>query len=176
MNSEISLFGWYFFFFFVLIGIKFLASMMYHNASYAKEIFQLFQFYRRKHKGNTWAAFLEILNVTCQLGYYALYYACTHPLESQGKGKFILTYPLYGKLWKIIVYAPYGPSCSSKDIIQIIDENHEDVTEKIIPFVGPKHDFHGCVYTPSTFGYRQLTFNLSDSDCLCFERDERIVF
>lgn len=42
--------------------------------------------------------------------------------------------------------------------INIYDENDNDITEKIKPYMGFNYDFHGLNITPNDLGYNKLTF------------------
>ena len=70
-----------------------------------------------------------------------------------------LTYVLNGKLYKMIILPKRGPV----PILQISNDKHEDVTDVVLPYMGPCYDWYGAKrLPPNFFGYSSLTFELSD--------------
>jgi hypothetical protein len=64
-------------------------------------------------------------------------------------------------------------------IENIFNQHHENVTEKIVPFLGPCLDFHHISYTPSNFGYSSLLFHLTrkgQSFSFFFSENDRLEF
>ena len=65
----------------------------------------------------------------------------------------------------------------STDLIIFKDENDQDITDKIEPYLGPLQNFHGTVFTPSDFNHKKIKvfrdgeINLSKT----FEENEPIV-
>lgn len=83
-----------------------------------------------------------------------------------GKNKFEITYILNEQEYKFIINGKKGP----KSIINIKDENDNDVTLQIEPYLGPQEDFHGNVFTPISLGYEKLTFELVGGKQLSFDK------
>ncbi len=52
--------------------------------------------------------------------------------------------------------------------------NDLDVTEELLPYVGPGEDFHGITYTPSDFGYSRVTVRRDGADDLTFDEFDAI--
>jgi hypothetical protein len=69
-----------------------------------------------------------------------------------------LTYVINGKMYKLIVTPTRGPA----PIMQISNDNCEDVTDIVLPYMGPQYDWHYREFTPRFFGYKSLTFELAD--------------
>lgn len=88
--------------------------------------------------------------------------------------EYDVLYVLHEQLYKIRVHAKRGPH--QRKILQVINENDEDVTVDIQPYLGPQEDFHGILYEPSIIGYKQLTFNLNDGTSKTFEKGQEIKF
>lgn len=40
--------------------------------------------------------------------------------------------------------------------IQMLDENVNDITDRMLKYIGPNYDFHGLKYSPNDFGYDQI--------------------
>jgi len=83
------------------------------------------------------------------------------------KHNYEVTYCLAGKIYKFHTKGRRGMS----DVLQIINDEEKDVTEEIEPFLGPKGDFHKLEYKPHSFGYKTLTFNMTDGSVLTFEEE-----
>ena len=88
------------------------------------------------------------------------------------KNTYELTYVINGTTYKNIIKIKRGP----KPILQIIDELSEDITEKILPYLGPSYDFGGSKLTPKHFKYKTLTFEMSDGNEKIFNENDIIEF
>ena len=87
------------------------------------------------------------------------------------KNKFEITYVINGKMFKMITSPPKGPSL----ILQVSDDNQDDITEIVLPYLGPKNNWHNTEFTPSFFGSNSLSFEISNGDTKTFTGDEVIV-
>lgn len=76
-----------------------------------------------------------------------------------------ITYIVSGKIYKMLVTPPRGPT----PILQISDDTSNDVTDIVLPYLGPSFDWHGKVFSPDFFGHTSLTFELSDGSERTFE-------
>jgi len=86
--------------------------------------------------------------------------------------KYILTYVINGKVYKMVIVIKKGPST----ILLISDENNNDVTNSIIPYFGPNDNWHHSTFTPSFFHKKELTFQLYDGTEKTYNENEIIVF
>lgn len=84
------------------------------------------------------------------------------------KNKYRITYIIEGKVYKMILKTNRGP----KKVLLIYDENQEDVSDLILPYLGPQENWHGDVYTPKFFTKNELTFELSCGDQRVFSGDD----
>jgi len=91
-------------------------------------------------------------------------------LERINDNSSILTYYLDGRMYKIVLDHRKGPAL----VLLITDENQEDITTKIVPFLGPKRDWHKREFTPIFWGKKNLTFYLSDGQIMNFMEEEII--
>ena len=87
------------------------------------------------------------------------------------KNKYEITYIIKGKKYKMIVKPIRGPA----KVLLVYDENQEDVSHLIVPYIGPEEDWHGRVYTPKFFTKSELTFELSSGDQKVFLQDDNII-
>jgi hypothetical protein len=69
-----------------------------------------------------------------------------------------ISYVIEGRLYRMIVRPRRGPS----PILQIINENDEDLTDRVLPYMGPQYDWHGNSFQPKFFNCKKLTFELAD--------------
>jgi hypothetical protein len=84
------------------------------------------------------------------------------------KKTYELTYHLEDKTYKMLFKVKRGPVPISK----IFDENQLDVTEEILPYLGPNYDWHNFKITPSFFGKKSLTFIKQNEDQVIFKNKE----
>lgn len=68
---------------------------------------------------------------------------------------YIVNYP-HGFTWyKILIPRKRGPC----EIMDIHDQDGNNVTDTILQFMGPGHNFHGIPTTPKMLGFESLTFS-----------------
>lgn len=79
-----------------------------------------------------------------------------------GRNKYLVTYTINGKLYKMIVIPRRGPA----PVLQVIDDEiQEDVSDDVIPYMGPRYDWHNSDITFSElFGRKKLVFELSNGE------------
>jgi hypothetical protein len=82
----------------------------------------------------------------------------------------IVTYSLSGKLYSFVVRTKRGPT----DILVIFDENNNDITDRIMPFYEPNHDWHKKDFTPAFWNLKQLIFELSTGEQKVFNTNDVI--
>jgi len=82
----------------------------------------------------------------------------------------IISYVLNGKLYRMVVKAKKGPT----NILLVFDSEQNDVTEQVVPFIGPAQNWHGNEFTPSFWNKKSLTFELANGDNKTFYENEKI--
>ena len=87
------------------------------------------------------------------------------------KNSYEITYVISGHIYKIYVKPVRGP----KPVILITDENEEDVTDIVVPYLGPHANCHGNIHTPLFFKREKLIFELSDGNSLQFNVNNPIT-
>lgn len=85
-------------------------------------------------------------------------------------GVYEITYVINGRMYKMIVKPQKGPS----PVLQISNDLQEDITDKVLPYMGPKYDWHGDAFTPKFFDCETLVFELSDGTEHTFERETHV--
>jgi hypothetical protein len=78
-----------------------------------------------------------------------------------------LTYVIAGRKYKLLIKPKRGPV----PILQISNEKSEDVTNEVLPFMGPQYDWHGQKFTPCSFNCKVLTFECADGSSQSFKNE-----
>lgn len=79
-----------------------------------------------------------------------------------------ITYVLQGRMYKMVVKLRKGPS----DILLVTDEDSNDVTDMVLPYLGPQGDWHGKEFKPEFWKKRMLNFELSSGEQETFLENE----
>jgi hypothetical protein len=114
-----------------------------------------------------WISFCMVL----QALWISLIQYLNSSIVSLKNGKYLVTYVIKGKIYKMVVKPVRGPST----VIIISDSNDEDVSYLIFPFLGPEENFHGKIYTPKFFEKEELVFELSNGSEKIFKANEEII-
>jgi hypothetical protein len=121
--------------------------------------------------GGTW----HVLRVSVEMVFKKWWYELVHWMDNSihhiDKHRSILTYHLNGRLYKIVLDHRKGPAL----VLLVTDENEEDVTDIVVPFLGPKRDWHKREFTPEFWGRKQLSFDLSTGENKTFLNQEVII-
>lgn len=108
-----------------------------------------------------WSVFYHSLCLLCRVLYLSFLQYMNSTIVKLGRNKFLVTYVINGRPYTMVVEPMRGPS----PVLQVISDEEEDVTNKVLPYLGPRYDWHGTVIDFfSTFGSADLTFNLSSGD------------
>jgi hypothetical protein len=83
---------------------------------------------------------------------------------------FEITYVINGKLYKMRVKPKRGPS----PVLQISNEEQSDVTDQVLPYMGPSYDWHGNTFSPDCFGHQTLVFEFADGSEITFEQKSTV--
>lgn len=83
---------------------------------------------------------------------------------------YIVNYPFGLHWYKIIIPRSRGP-CKITDIV---DSQENSIYEKLIPFLGPSHDFHKTIITPKILGVDKLTIYYVSGETDTFESNNII--
>lgn len=102
-------------------------------------------------------AFLQYMNST------------VHKLDRK---TYVLTYVIDGKTYKMVVVPTRGPP----PVLQISNENLDDITDRVLPYMGPQYDWHMARFSPQFFGHKSLTFELMDGTEHTYEEDAHVEY
>ena len=84
---------------------------------------------------------------------------------------YVVSYVLKGKMYKMAVKHKKGPP----KVMAIIEGDKNDITDLVLPYMGPEHDFHDMLYTPAFFKKHEITFELFDGTSKKFGKDEPLI-
>lgn len=93
-----------------------------------------------------------------------------HKPNTIDKNTFQIDYHLNDKSYKIIIKNKKGPT----PILQVLNTDNQDITEKILEYAGPQYNFHGYKFTPKFWNYQKLVFVLSTGEEKTFTENEFI--
>lgn len=91
-------------------------------------------------------------------------------IENIDKKTVVISYIINGKLYKLLVKHKKGPN----SILLILDENNNDISDDIIPYLGPNENWHNNEFKPSFWNKDKIIFELSCGERKIFKRDEVI--
>lgn len=114
-----------------------------------------------------WFSIVIILKVL----YLSILEKLNKSIKKIDNNTYELSYAVNGKIYKMIIIPNRGPS----SVLQVIDDNNDDITDFILPYLGPKENWHGFRgFTPSFFKRKSLTFNMMSTE-KTFYNDETMV-
>ena len=154
--------------YYFLLSVLFLCGM---SAPFFNGIMVLYDMHYLKTK-SVRKSLVRTCRTVAVILYMMLYQKLQKNVVVVKKEEYDILYVLHEQLYKIRVHAKRGPY--HKRILQVINENDEDVTVDVQPYLGPQEDFHGLLYEPAIIGYKQLTFNMDDGTTKSFESGQVI--
>lgn len=83
------------------------------------------------------------------------------------KNTYELTYIINGNIYKMIVKPIRGP----KPILQIIDDESNDITDDVLPYLGPNFNWHGHKFSLDFFNKKEITFQMFDGTTKTYNID-----
>lgn len=116
--------------------------------------------------------FCKMIKIIMQILYISLIQYLNTTVVKIDNKTYILSYVIEGKLYKMRIICRRGP----RRVLQISDENMNNVTDEITPFMGTQFDWNKIEYTPESFNHDSLTFELSDGLEYTFEKNNVIHF
>lgn len=82
-----------------------------------------------------------------------------------------VSYIINGKYYKMLIKPDRGPL----PVLLVYDDKENDMTNKFLPYLGAKNDFHGFKITPQFFGVDKLSLETSNGESLVFKDNEMIT-
>jgi hypothetical protein len=112
-----------------------------------------------------------VIYISCKMIVQAMYLSLVQYMNNSvkkvDKNVYEVSYQIKGKTYKIIVIPDKGPN----KILQISNDSQIDVTNHVLPYLGPNYNWHGTKLAPKFFGYKSLTFELYDGSEKTFTDD-----
>lgn len=123
-----------------------------------------------KYKSPLMIKWVSILMISESL-YSKLLQYLNNSVKKMDKNKYEVYYIINGKNYKMVVSPSRGPI----QIAQVINEHGIEVTDHILPYMGPNNDWHNTKYNPNFFNYKSLIFELNNGDKKIFNNSETII-
>lgn len=100
--------------------------------------------------------------IVCSLFYLSFLQYMNNSMIKLGRNKYLVTYVINGKMYKMIVIPRRGPA----PVLQVIDDEiREDISDDVIPYMGPRYDWHNSdINFSDVFGRKKLVFELSNGE------------
>ena len=164
---------------FLYILIFFISLLLYYSSFISQAYNTIYVNYKRLKLLETTTPGLEVsvVNITkssLKMCFSLLFLYFSQNWEKSvkniGFNHYEITYAIRGRVYKLRVRPTKLPK-----ILQVIDENDDDVTDKLSPYFGPDENFHGKVYRVRDFKYKELSFNMADGNTYEFREDDDIV-
>lgn len=173
------IFAAYYYLTFVPATIIFVGIMLYIGEGYSIIIEWVKYKYSRfrslndlvstRYKGILSILFYSIV-ILLKAFWYGMLNFFDNRLEKIDKHKSILNYTHNGRVYSILFINRRTPD----DVMQVIDENSNDVTDRVLPFI--RFQEQVLRITPKSLGYKNLEIiTTSRDDPLNFNEDETII-
>lgn len=119
---------------------------------------------------------MAIIAVSLSMIFEVLYVSLSAYLNGNikqlDKNTYEISYVIKGKLYKMTI----KPSRLPCPILKVTNKIGTDVSDKILPYYGPRYDWQQKVVSPSTFNEEELHFHLDDREIMTFKTEEPICF
>lgn len=118
---------------------------------------------------NLFSLFFSILYST-----YSLYYMTNTKKEKESakfnKKYLKISYKYRDKTYFYLLKIPRGV----QPLKNIVDEDGNDISDIINPYLGPNLDCHGALIYPKDFGYNQIKITTVFDKTIVFDEDQKI--
>lgn len=121
-----------------------------------------------KKAGSHRKAVVVFLYYVCFMLWTLLEQTFHHRVRRISKSRIEVDYVYHGVVYTLQLSVPYGPFFEEK-VLQIIDQENNDVTERMHRYLGPLKDFHCLQYTPKDFNFKELTINWNNGESTTYE-------
>jgi hypothetical protein len=148
-----------------------------HNITYKKinytynRLKRLKRLVSTKHSSNFMIFFVSS-KMLAQSLYISIIQYLNNSVKKIDKNMYQVSYVINGKMYNMIVKPTKGPT----PILQIIDNTQRDITDEILPYMGPNYDWHNTKFNPEFFGYDSLYFQLSNGEEFTFASQAHFNF
>ncbi len=108
------------------------------------------------------------LDTSIKYLYILLQQYMNNTVKKIGKNTYELTYIINGNTYKMIVKPMRGP----KPVLQITDHDSNDITDYVLPYLGPNFNWHGHKFNLDFFNKKQITFQMLDGTTKIYNINE----
>lgn len=122
-----------------------------------------------QHK-NPVKIFTVSMSMVCKMWWINFLQKIDKSIESIDKNRVAITYVLDGRIYKFLTKRRKGPAL----VLLVTDQEENDVSEQVLPYLGPARDWHGHVFRPDFWDKDKLTFELSTGESRSFSRQDEI--
>lgn len=112
------------------------------------------------HYKSTFKIFYVSVNLICKALWLSFIQWANDSVRKIDRHRYELAYVIGGRYYKIIVKPRRGPSI----INMVIDENDDDVTNLVAPYMEVPASIQNYSFTPQFFNRKELHFELSNGD------------
>jgi hypothetical protein len=134
-------------------------------------LYYIYEMNYKKEK-SIWKALKKTVLLIIWIGYLIVYQKVTKNMIIVKKNEYDVHYIYHGQLYKIKCKHISGPKYNQ--VLMITNQDSEDITTDILPYMGPKYNFHNIHYTPKDFNNQELSFYLSTGHILKFINNDII--
>lgn len=136
------------------------------------DVFQIFVKINKKKKYGIIKSYIQSFQNIFSLLKTILIQKLNKSLVHVKKNVYDLHYHYNGQLYKIRFTHHRGPQ--TKHILLITNKQSDDLTQFLLPYMGPKYNFYGIPYKPSDFDQEEMHFYMSDGSINIVTRDNII--
>ena len=111
----------------------------------------------------------EAVVIVCKLIWLTLLQRINNSVTKIDKNRYMVEFCIKGKWYKQIFATTAGPS----SIVQIIDENEDDVTTEVEPYINSLKATSGDINL-KYLNYKTLTFNMADGESKLLTVDDSL--
>jgi hypothetical protein len=155
-----------------MIVYLFFLCVLFLISFFYQEIILLYTINYQKEKSHS-KALIKSLKISMWMVYLILYQKIYKNIEYIQKFEYDVHYVYNGQLYKIKILG--NSNINKKQVLMITNENSDDITSDILPYMGPKYDFHSIKYTPKNFKIKELTLYLNDGNIKKFDENQTII-
>lgn len=146
---------------FIVFCYKFdIHKICYNNyIHYSKKLKKLNNLVKTTYS-NQFMIIFVMIKMILKMIYIVLWQYLNRSIAHVGDNRYVISYVISGKLYKFYVTVEKGPS----NIIMVLDEDDNDITEDFKMFYGPMGNFHGNSHTACDFAKKSLTIITDDNE------------
>lgn len=153
-----------------IIGVLFIKFNGYEYISHKyHRLKRLYNLVSTRHKSSLMICIISV-KMLLHAFYLNIIQYMNNSIIKLDKNTYILSYILHDNEYKMVIKIARGPS----PILSIKNEDNKDLTDIILPYLGPKNDWHNNKFTPKFFNCKSLSFELLNGEIIKFHEETEI--